>query len=253
MVPISPAPVGRGGGGAGLGLAQPDPFGHRGAPTDVDTVPEGRVADGRRARGHRTRLNVAEALMELLRAGDPDPTAKVVASQAGVSLRLVFHHFTDMDDLYHFVAVLQLRRQWSDLPRLSPRLSLATRIERTVSHRAALFEEISPVRRALVRRVPSSLGVSRGLRAADGLLLENLKATFAPELAVSADLQSEYLGALDTASSWETWERLRTTSGNPVRAAKRVMAHMLTSLAAMWAAGDVAPAASMTPAPPSAS
>src|SRR5271163_3997417 len=35
--------------------------------------------DGRVARGQRTRRNVAEALMELLRAGETDPTAKAVA------------------------------------------------------------------------------------------------------------------------------------------------------------------------------
>ena len=58
--------------------------------------------DGRVARGQRTRRSVAEALMELLRAGETDPTAKAVALRAGVSLRLVFHHFADMDDLYQF-------------------------------------------------------------------------------------------------------------------------------------------------------
>src|SRR5271156_4673554 len=69
--------------------------------------------DGRVARGQRTRRSVAEALMELLRAGDSDPTGKAVARRAGVSLRLVFHHFADMDDLYQFVGTLQLRRQWA--------------------------------------------------------------------------------------------------------------------------------------------
>ena len=111
--------------------------------------------DGRVARGQRTRRNVAEALMALLRAGDSDPTAKAVARRAGVSLRLVFHHFADMDDLYQFVGALLLRRQWAEMPQLSPKLSLPTRIERTVAHRAALFEETSEVRRALACRAPT--------------------------------------------------------------------------------------------------
>ena len=118
--------------------------------------------DGRVARGQRTRRNVAEALMELLRDGDTDPTAKAVARRAGVSLRLVFHHFADMDDLYQFVAALLLRRQWADMPQLSPRLSLSTRIERTVAHRAALFEETSEIRRALVCRAPTCPAVRAG-------------------------------------------------------------------------------------------
>ena len=139
--------------------------------------------DGRVARGQRTRRNVAEALMELLRAGETDPTAKAVALRAGVSLRLVFHHFADMDDLYQSVAALLLRRQWSEMPQLSPQLSLPTRIERTVGHRAALFEETSGIRRALECRSPTCPAVREALATADNLFLQDLKATFAAELA----------------------------------------------------------------------
>ena len=136
-----------------------------------------------------------------------------MAQRAGVSLRLVFHHFTEMDDLYHYVAALQLRRQWSDMPHISSKLALATRLERTVAHRAALYEEVSPIRRALMRRMPSSKGVTATIAAADGLLLENLKETFAPELAALGTSSSfEVLEAMDVASSWEAWERLRTVS-----------------------------------------
>jgi len=203
------------------------------AEIDAENAPESTVTDGRVARGLRTRRNVAEALIELLREGDPEPTARAVAQRAGVSLRLVFHHFTEMDDLYHYVAALQLRRQWSAMPRVSSKLSLATRLERTVAHRAALYEEISPIRRALVRRMPSSNGVTATVAAADGLLLENLKATFARELgALPTGSRLEILDAMDVATSWEAWERLRTVSLLQARGAKRVMTRMLEALCA---------------------
>ena len=196
-------------------------------------APEEPARDGRLARGQRTRRNVAEALMELLRSGETDPTAKTVARRAGVSLRLVFHHFADMDDLYQFVATLLLRRQWADMPQLSPRLALATRIERTVAHRAALFEETSEIRRALVCRAPNSPAVREALAAADNLFLQDLQATFAAELdALATSVRAEYLGAMETGTSWEAWERLRTTSGVPVRGARRVMSLMLEKLCA---------------------
>lgn len=189
------------------------------------------VTDGRVARGQRTRRNVAEALMELLREGDPEPTARAVAQRAGVSLRLVFHHFSEMDDLYHYVAALLLRRQWSDMPSVSPKLAIGTRLERTVAHRATLYEEISPIRRALVRRMPSSKGVRTSIGTADALLLENLKETFAPELAaLVASSRIEVLEAMDVVSSWESWERLRTVSLLQARGAKRVMIRMLEAL-----------------------
>lgn len=198
---------------------------------DDEKAPEPTATDGRVARGQRTRRNVAEALMELLREGDPEPTARAVAERAGVSLRLVFHHFAEMDDLYHYVAALQLRHQWSAMPRISAKLSLATRIERTVAHRIALYEEISPIRRALARRMPSSKGVTDTITAADALLLEDLKETFAAELAALASTSRvELLEALDVATSWEAWERLRTVSLLQARGSKRVMTRMLDAL-----------------------
>jgi len=209
-------------------------------------APEEPARDGRLARGQRTRRTVAVALMELLRAGDSDPTAKAVALKAGVSLRLVFHHFADMDDLYQLVGALQLRRQWADMPQLSPKLSLSTRIERTVAHRAALFEETSEVRRALVCRAPTCRGVGQALAASDDLFREDLKATFAPELAgVPATSRAEYLGALDTGTSWEVWERLRATSGVAARDARRVMSLILEALFAV--AGRSGAAVGSTP------
>ena len=64
-------------------------------------------SDGRVARGQRIRRNVADALVVLLAEGDAEPTAPAVAARAGVSARLVFHHFADMDDLYHYVTARQ--------------------------------------------------------------------------------------------------------------------------------------------------
>ena len=37
---------------------------------------------------------------------------------------------------------------------------------------------------------------------------------------------------MDTGTSWEAWERLRTTSGVPVRGARRVMSLILEALCA---------------------
>jgi AcrR family transcriptional regulator len=234
---VTPSPAeavgGASGGGERADLPLPDLLPIEFAVADCTSeMTEGVTArDGRVARGQRTRRNVAVALMELLREGDPEPTAKAVAQRAEVSLRLVFHHFAEMDDLYHYVAALVLRRQWSGMPRISDKLALTTRIDRTVAHRAGLYEEIAPVRRALMRRVATAPGVRDAIAAADGLLLESLKATFAPELAALPEgLRAVYLDALDTASSWEAWDRLRTRSRLPVRGAKRVMARTLGAL-----------------------
>ena len=116
------------------------PTGNRRRPTGGSPGASAHPTPGRRA------------LVELLQKGDPDPTARVIAERAGVALRFVFHHFSDIDDLYRTVAGLQLERHWSDLPTFSAKLPLSARIERTVRHRSILYEEISPVRRAAIRR-----------------------------------------------------------------------------------------------------
>ena len=154
-----------------------------------------------------------------------------MARRAGVSLRLVFHHFTDMDDLYQFVGALLLRRQWADMPQLSPRLSLPTRIERTsrTGRPSSRRPRTSGAPWSAGRR--RRPGVGRRWPPSDNLFLEDLKATFAPELTdLPASSRAEYLGAMDTGTSWEAWDRLRTTSGVPVRGARRVMSLILEAL-----------------------
>jgi hypothetical protein len=81
--------------------------------------------------------------------------------------------------------------------------------------------------------MPSSNGVTATVAAADGLLLENLKETFARELgALPTGSRLEILDAMDVATSWEAWERLRTVSLLQARGARRVMTRMLEALCA---------------------
>jgi AcrR family transcriptional regulator len=198
---------------------------------DLDDLVDEPATDGRVARGQRTRRKVAEALVDLLREGGPDPTAKTIAERAGVSLRLVFHHFTDIDDLYRAVATLQLERHWGDLPRFPATMPLATRIERLVRQRSILYEEISPVRRAAMRRASGSADVVGFIAYTDRLLKENLAAGFAPELsALSPHEHSDLLIALDAVSSWGTWEHLRRSAESTVAVARRVMAQTMGAL-----------------------
>jgi AcrR family transcriptional regulator len=185
--------------------------------------------DGRVARGQRTRQRLAEALVELLQADDADPTAKAVAERAGVSLRLVFHHFTDMDDLYGSVVTLALEQQRMSLHPVAADLSLADRIHETVQQRSTFFEEVSPVRRAALRRCIGSGEVMGTLAVSNTWLMDDLAATFAPELRSAGD-DSVLLPALDAAASWEAWDRLRHGSGYELDVATGVMTHTIDAL-----------------------
>ena len=193
-------------------------------------VAEPAATDGRLARGQRTRRKVAEALVDLLRDGDPDPTAKTIAERAGVSLRLVFHHFNDIDDLYRAVGALQYERHWTSLPRPSTQLPLSARIDKMVKHRGVLYEEIAPVRRAALRRARASPGITEVMSFTDGLLKQNLADTFSPELAThDEDDRAELLIALDSASAWEAWDHMRR-SELTIGACRDVMSRTVTAL-----------------------
>lgn len=55
------------------------------------------AADGRRERSLASRRKIIEAMVDLVAAGDPNPSAALVAEKAGVGLRSVFRHFEDKD------------------------------------------------------------------------------------------------------------------------------------------------------------
>ncbi len=156
-------------------------------------------SDGRLARGQRTRMKVAEAVISLVEAGDPQPTAKEIAEQAHISVRLVFHHFEDMDALYRAVVELQASRHWSHLHEVRHRPP-ARRADRThVRQRSRLYDAIGPVRRAISPQALRSDEISTMLANSNVFLRHLLVCTFDPELEGAGDGRRELLDALDLA------------------------------------------------------
>ena len=64
------------------------------------TLSDAAALDGRFRRGERSRQAIVAALFELVGRGVLRPTAQQVADQAGVGIRSVFRHFSEMDSLY---------------------------------------------------------------------------------------------------------------------------------------------------------
>jgi AcrR family transcriptional regulator len=218
------------------------------APWVVARSTDSESTDGRVARGQRTRRKVAEALLDLIREGDLEPTGKAIASRAGVSLRLLFHHFADINDLYRMAATVQYERYWADLPIPPSKLALPTRIAYVVRERARLYEEISPVRWAGIRRAATSPELTATLVATDLLLRENLAAAFAAEFnALPTKESQELLSSVDAATCWEVWEHMRRGSALTLAGARQSMIRTVTALftAATAAAAAQAAAAAL--------
>jgi TetR/AcrR family transcriptional regulator, regulator of autoinduction and epiphytic fitness len=182
------------------------------------------------SRGERTKRRLAEALLSLIEEGEPIPTAAAVAARASVSVRLVFHHFQDMEALFREMITVQTARHWSTVAPVPAGLALEARIDRTVRQRAKLFEAITPVRWAGVVRAGFSPDIAAGLAASDLQLRRWLEQTFAPELAAAGATRRRLLDAMDAAASWEAWYRLRRAQHLSVSAGREVMARTLRAL-----------------------
>lgn len=166
--------------------------------------------DGRTARAARTREAVVRALLALIKEGDLRPTAGRIAERAGISLRSVYVHFDDLDDLFlaaareHRGGVFALTRE---LPASGP---FETRLAAFVDQRARVLEAIAPVARAATLQEPFSPALAASSEAARHLGRSELERVFAIELAdLDADIRDHARDACDTLTSSDTWHFLR--------------------------------------------
>jgi AcrR family transcriptional regulator len=189
------------------------------------------LTDGRSARAARTRDAVVDALLALLDEGNLRPTAREIADRAGVSLRSVYVHFDDLEDLFTAAAGKQFERMaalYEPVPTDGP---LETRINAVVNQRALMMEAAAPVRRATVLQEPFSPTLAKVMGLVRKGMRDNLEDVFATELDEARGAARErLLAAIDVAAGTATWDTLRSHDGLGVDAARAVVEEMLTKL-----------------------
>ncbi len=189
------------------------------------------VTDGRVLRGARTRDSIVQALLDLLNDGVPTPTAAQIADRAGVSVRSVFQHFSDMEALYADLAAEQRERVAPLLGGLRRPDTLPERIAAIVAQRSELFETITPVRHAIGSRASESLALQARLAELSTALREQVAQQFSDELgALAARPRRSLLDAIDLLTSFEAWDRLRMVQLLDRRDAERTLSDALRSL-----------------------
>ena len=187
--------------------------------------------DGRAARSYRARLALADALLDLLNEGVERPTAAQIAERAGVSLRLVFHHFDDLEAIYASAGDLQIERVRTLSKPVDSALPFEERVAMFLKIRARVFEYLSPVRRASLRWETSSAEISRRMRVAHKLARDHTLHAFANEIASTpASQRAELAAAVEGVTSWEMWEFLRTRSALSVKQASRIVGRMVRAI-----------------------
>jgi AcrR family transcriptional regulator len=170
-------------------------------------------------------------MISLLEEGDPRPTARRIAERAGVSLRLVFHHFDDIESILRAAVEIQQERHWRHVQPVAPTLPVADRVARVVRQRVAVFQSVAAVRRSAEFLQHQSPTVASELNRGRQWLRSQLRATFAPELGRRRPADAQVLlDSLEVTTSWETWEQLQRL-GRPASACRRTME--LLTLAAL--------------------
>ncbi|MBV8950144.1 MAG: TetR/AcrR family transcriptional regulator [Actinobacteria bacterium] len=193
----------------------------------TETTPRVGV-DGRNARASRTRRAVVSALLALIEDGDLRPTARRVADRAGVSLRSVYVHFDDLEDLFRAAAEQQFRKISELVVPLATEGPLDARLDAFVDQRVKVLESGAAVRRAAVVQAPASPTLARVLDMSRRAGRVETERVFHIELdRLDAPARRELLAALVTIASGGTWESLRVGEGIDATTARGVMHRML--------------------------
>lgn len=199
----------------------------------AERVQDEQPVDGRTARGLRTRDSVVDALLALQEEGDLSPTAQQVAVRAGVALRTVFGHFSDMETLWAEAGQREMAKLAGMIQPVDPCLPLSERIEVFCDSRARVLEALLPVMRAARLREPTSPQLQRNRRMFITAGDAEVQAAFGPELDRLDDGgRSCCLDALYLALSGPSWEALRYDRELTPDAAAAVMRSVVSGLLA---------------------
>jgi TetR/AcrR family transcriptional regulator of autoinduction and epiphytic fitness len=175
-------------------------------------------------------------MLGLLEQGQLRPTAAHIAERAGLSVRSVFQHFADMDDLFLAVADQQVSRV-ADLYAAGDYAGedLETRLLRWAERRRRLHEGTAPVRRAALFQERFSPTLASRLNFARRLNRYDVVAAFSPEFgeldpdAPGADWRLEAIHAI---GSFRHWDVLRNSSGLSEEAARDLLAATVRAILA---------------------
>jgi len=187
-----------------------------------DTMP----ADGRRRRSENSRGRIVAAMIELVAEGRITPSAEDVASRAGVGLRTVFRHFTDMESLYAALtsSLAEQYEMW-----LIPFESTdwQGQLVEAIERRTATYERLLPFKRAGDAHRHVSPAIQAEHARMLGMMRNRLR-SFLPAAITDDDVRFE---TIDLMLSFEAWQRLRDEQGLSIDLARRIVTREVLRLA----------------------
>jgi AcrR family transcriptional regulator len=181
------------------------------------------LADGRRERSRSSRSKIVAAMLDLVGNGDVAPSAARVADVAGVGLRSVFRHFSDMDALYREIGDVIEARVLPIILQPPVGATWKDKMFDIADRRAIVFETILPY------RISASLK-----RFQSPYLMQDYRRMLAAEAEtidahLPATVKADRTGArgLNVILSFQTWRLLRHDHELPVAEARAVVRRLL--------------------------
>jgi AcrR family transcriptional regulator len=197
--------------------------------------PDVMAPDGRRRRSKNSRNAIVAAMLELVAEGRITPSAEEVASRAGVGLRTVFRHFTDMESLYAAMTerLAEHYEMW-----LIPFDSTEWRgqLVEAVERRTATYERLLPFKRAGDAHRHMSPAIRAEHARMLGMMRQRLR-SFLPRAITDDEVRFE---TIDLMLSFEAWQRLRDEQGLSIDLARRIVLREVLRLAGVEGSGPAA-------------
>jgi AcrR family transcriptional regulator len=181
--------------------------------------------DGRRQRSDASRRRIALAMLDLLREGEADPSADLVAERAGVGRRTVFRLFSDMEGVFREMHAIMTAQLTPEFARPFEATTWRERLDELIERRAKAFEQMLPIKTAADARRYTS----------DFLKVEHKNITRLQRQALLAVLpaslaKGDMLEVLDLSLSFEAWRRLRYEQGLSVKHAQAALRRLVSAL-----------------------
>ncbi len=186
--------------------------------------------DGRRARSQSSRAKIVKAMLDLVGGGEMSPSASQVADLAGVGLRSVYRHFSEIDELYREMTEAVELQVLPILMRPPQGATWQQRLFDIAARRALIFETIMPYRISANARRFDSAYLMEDYRRMLRLETEALAAHL-PE-----EVREDVAGArgLNVILSFSTWRLLRHDQSLSPEEARAVVERMLGDALARW-------------------
>lgn len=181
--------------------------------------------DGRRQRADVSRRRIALAMLELVREGEVEPSADVVADRAGVGRRTVFRLFSDMEGVFREMHAVMVERLTPEFVASFKGSTWLERLDEVVARRARMFDEMLPIKSASDAHRARSKFLQTEHRKLTRMQRDSLRRVLPANVA-----DGEAFEALDLVLSFEAWRRLRQEQSLSAKQATGVLRYAARAL-----------------------